>query len=92
MSTYWKNMAKSIGYAALTGFYGLVTVIVAKRALDYRECAFASANDIKVKIDVTGSPAMADAVNRAASEAACAKMAELTGGARNGKESTPNKG
>ena len=39
MSTYWKNMAKSVGYAAATGFYGLVTVILAKRALAHREIA-----------------------------------------------------
>lgn len=41
MSNYWKNMGKSLGYAALTGFYGLVTVILAKKALACREQAFA---------------------------------------------------
>ena len=53
MSSYWKNMAKSLGYAALTGFYGLCTVILAKQALACRKQAFYDLNKPSYTIQIS---------------------------------------
>lgn len=39
MNTYWKSIAKSLGYAAAAGLYGFITTVFLQRALKHREIA-----------------------------------------------------
>ena len=94
MSPYWQNMLKSLGNGVLAGFYGMCTVILARKALHYRDRAFnCTGEEPHWKIETTAATREeADAIHKAASDAAYAKASELKNRKANGKETKPEAG
>jgi hypothetical protein len=94
MSPYWKNVLKSVGYAALAGLYGLGVVVFAEKAKKHRDKAV-NATDGKMYCHIETSASTqeeSDAIHNAASTAASAKMLELKNRKADAEKATPKAG
>ena len=91
MSPYWKNVLKSVGYAALAGCHGLGVVIFMQKSKQCRDKAVNGKMYCNIETSAS-TQEEADAIYNAASSAASAKMLELKNRKADAEKTTPKAG